>query len=57
MKLPVTAKTILFADTMVYDAAVDQIGFKSITANKLIVSKGINDNYPRYGYVFVFAIQ
>lgn len=57
MKLPVAAKSILFADAMVYDAAVDQIGFKGIEENKLIVSKGNNDYYPRYGYVFVFTIQ
>lgn len=57
LKLPVAAKSILFADAMVYDAAVDQIGFKGIEENKLIVSKGNNDYYPRYGYVFVFTIQ
>lgn len=57
LTLPVTAKIILFADAMVYHAAVDQIGFESITENKLIVSKGVNDHYPRHGYVFVFSIQ
>lgn len=57
LTLPVTAKIILFADTMVYDAAVDQIGFTSITENKLIVSKGNNDYFSRYGYVFAFSIQ